>query len=103
MFFADRDTDAFDDRNDVDKVVGKQDERLNTIEESQKPFLLEKGGKQNTLKGTKVEDQERVEEEQRELQFRELREKTFESVENAFVSRNNLSSQILLTPSKSFH
>ena len=55
-------------------------------------------------KGTKVEDQERVEEEQRELQFRELREKTFESVENAFVSRNNPSSQIpssqiLLNPS----
>lgn len=93
MFFADRDTDsdASDDRNDVDQVVGEKDEISNihseedsTIEKSQGGILPEKGENENTVKETKGEDEERVEEEQRELQFRELRKKTFESVENVF-------------------
>jgi len=91
MFFADIDADVSNDRNDVDQVVTEKDdisnvhsEKGNTIEKSQKGSLKEKGGENIMVKETKGNDEERVEEEQRQLQFRELREKTYESVENVF-------------------
>lgn len=75
FFFADKDTDDEEtEPSEQDKDASEETERAR----------LEKIAKQ-----AKLEEEIRLAEEQRELQFQEWKEKTAESVENFIVSRNN--------------